>query len=52
MSENGDLTPSREATAHQGEVEVIDLDGMFQSDSKTDAEKDSDLSALLDIMAN
>jgi len=52
MSENGEPPPTQGGLRPGGRAEVIDLDGMFQSDSKTDAEKDFDLSTLLDIMEN
>ncbi|RKX37264.1 MAG: hypothetical protein DRP64_17470, partial [Verrucomicrobia bacterium] len=48
----GEQPPAQRGLRPGGRVEAIDLDGMFQSDSKTDAEKDSDLSALLDMMAD
>ncbi|MEN8255500.1 MAG: O-antigen ligase family protein [Verrucomicrobiota bacterium] len=56
MSENGlsDVESLKPEDTKERLVEggAIDLEGMFQSDSKRDAEKDSDLSDLLDIMEN
>ena len=52
MQKNEEQPPAQRSLRPGGRAEVIDLDGIFQSDSKTDTEKDSDLSALLDIMAN
>ncbi len=52
MSENGEPPPAQRdlRPGWKAGKRAIDLDGMFLSDPKTNSEKDSDLSVLLDIM--